>query len=98
MQHTHQNRDRKSSEHYSHRGGTPTDKAPSERQQDQLSGDGWPSAPPPGQEYSSGDKQEQEAETSHQGRDSNSYNRPGRPDLSDLKRCVRQSEKCFECQ
>lgn len=98
MQQPNQNCDRHGCHHDSHPGGVASDEAPSQRQQDQLCGNRWSSAPPPAKEDSSTDEEEQETESGHQDRHANSHNGARHPDLSELQRRVGQSSQCFDRQ
>lgn len=90
MEQPNQSGDRHDRQHRSHPGRLTSDEAPRERQQDQLSGDCGPSAPPPTTEDPSGYQKKQQPECGHQDRHPDTYYRTGHADLPDLQRRVRQ--------
>lgn len=73
MKQRNQNGDGHRSQRYRDPGSPATNEAPSERQQDELDGYRRSSAPPPAQEYASGNEKEQKAEPAHQNRHANSH-------------------------
>jgi hypothetical protein len=98
VEHTNQYSDCKCAQRDGDPGGAAAFEAPSDREQDQLGSHRRSSAPSLAPEHASRYSEEQDAKAGHQDRYANPDLSPRHPDLTDLKACVRESDKSLKRQ